>query len=268
MGVSSQFLSGVGDSSVRAPKAAAQIADRIRGQIVRGEIPPGEMLQSEKHMVVELGVSRPTLREAFRILESEGLITVLTGARGGPQVRLPDLGVASRHIGLYLQTQGATLQDLMEAREEFEACCVRLLTQRCTREGLDQFKECVGEQRRLWDAGIETSADFARWVSLTGEWHDLIARHCGNKTLEAQAKSLGEVLAAHRTVSLRRREDPDAFADMSYIPGVIADYERLVRMVEERDSVGAEEFWREHLRKASEVVYRNRARDSPISLFD
>lgn len=267
MSVSSQFRGGVGDSNVRAPKAAAQIADRLRGQIVRGEFPPGEMLPSEKHMVVELGVSRPTLREAFRILESEGLITVLTGARGGPQVRLPDLSVASRHIGLYLQTRGTTLEDLMEAREEFESCCVRLLAQRCTREGLAEFNVCIEEQHRVWDNGIETSADFARWVYLTGEMHDLIARHCGNKTLEAQAKSLGEVLDAHRSLSLRLRENPEAYADMSYIPKTIADYERLVRLVEKRDAAGAEKFWRSHLRKAAEIVYRNRERDSTISLF-
>ncbi|MFF0818724.1 FadR/GntR family transcriptional regulator [Rhodococcus sp. NPDC003318] len=265
--MTAQFRGGVGDPTVRAPKAAAQIADRLRAQIVRGEIPPGEMLPSEKRMVVDLGVSRPTLREAFRILESEGLITVLTGARGGPQVRLPDLSVASRHIGLYLQTQGATLQDLMEAREEFEVCCVRLLALRCTREGLEELKACVEEQRRLWEAGIESGANFARWVALTGEWHDLIARHCGNKTLEAQAKSLSDVLAAHRSVSLQRKKDPDAYADMSYIPGVFADYERLIDMVAARDAAGAEKFWRAHLRRAAEVVYRNRDPHSPISLF-
>lgn len=263
-----QFGGGVAQSNVRVPKASERIADRLRGQIVRGEIPPGGMLPPEKRMVEDLGVSRPTLREAFRILESEGLITVLTGARGGPQVRLPDLSVASRHIGLYLQTRGATLADLLEARAEFGAICVRLLAERCTSEGLEELTACIDEQHRVWKEGVDTAADFARWVSLTGDFHNLIALHCRNKTLEAQSKSLADVLGAHRVVSIQRRAEPDAVADTSYIPGVIADYEKLVRLVEAGNAAAAEKHWRAHLYRAAEVVYRNRDRDSIISLFD
>ncbi|WP_280490224.1 FadR/GntR family transcriptional regulator [Nocardia carnea] len=253
---------------MRAPKASERIAERLRGQIVRGEIPAGEMLPPEKRMVVDLGVSRPTLREAFRILESEGLITVLTGARGGPQVRLPDLSVASRHIGLYLQTRGTTLADLLEARAEFGAACVRFLAQRCTEAGLSDMKACILEQRRIWDAGIDTAASFAHWVVLTGEFHNLIAYHCGNTTMETQYKALADVLGASRAVSIRRKGDPGASADTSYIPGNIEDYEELVRLVEARDVAAAEKHWRAHLRRAAEIVYRNRDSDSVISLFD
>lgn len=264
----SQFERGSTESNVRVPKASEQIADRLRGQIVRGEILPGDMLPPEKRMIEDLGVSRPTLREAFRILESEGLITVLTGARGGPQVRLPDLSVASRHIGLYLQTRGTTLADLLEARAEFGAICVRLLAQRCTREGLAALTTCVQDQYRTWEAGVDTAAGFARWVSLTGDFHNLIALHCGNKTLESQSKSLAGVLAAHRAVSIRRRGDPDAIVDTSYIPGVIAAYEKLIRLIEAGKVDAAEKHWRKHLYSVSEIVYRNRKKDSIISLFD
>lgn len=253
---------------MRVPKVSERIADRLRSQIVRGEIPPGDMLPPEKRMIEDLGVSRPTLREAFRILESEGLITVLTGARGGPRVRLPDLGVASRHIGLFLQTQGTTLADLMEARAEFSAVCVRFLAERCTTKGLDELNECVREQRSLWEAGIDTGVSFARWVALTGEFHNLIACHCGNKTLETQSKALADVLGASRAVSVRRKADPGASTDTSYIPVTIADYEELVRLVESRDADGAEKHWRKHLIHAAEIVYRNRDSESVISLFD
>lgn len=265
--MNSQFGGG-GASDVRVPKVSERIADRFRSQIVRGEVLPGEMLAPEERMIEDLGVSRPTLREAFRILESEGLITVLTGARGGPQVRLPDLDVASRHIGLYLQTQGATLSDLMEAREEFGAVCVRLLARRCTAKGLADLNECIRQHRSIWEAGVDTNASFARWVALTGEFHDLVALHCGNKTLETQSKALADVLGASRAVSVRRRADRGAYTDTSYIPDTIADYVELVRLVELKDEDGAEKHWRRHLVRAAEIVYRNRDSDSVISLFD
>ena len=68
---------------VRAPKTGELIATHLRRQIVRGELRPGETLPAESQLMEQFGVSRPTLREAFRILESEPLISVRRGSRGG-----------------------------------------------------------------------------------------------------------------------------------------------------------------------------------------
>ena len=81
---------------VRAPKTAELIAGRLRRQIVRGELKEGDTLPPELALMGQFGVSRPTLREAFRILETESLICVRRGARGGAQVTAPELSVAAR----------------------------------------------------------------------------------------------------------------------------------------------------------------------------
>ena len=64
----------------------------------------------------QFGVSRPTLREAFRILEAEDLISVKRGSRGGARVTEPSLSVAARYVGLLLQVQGTPIADVYEAR--------------------------------------------------------------------------------------------------------------------------------------------------------
>ncbi|OZF45800.1 hypothetical protein CH292_21390 [Rhodococcus sp. 14-2470-1a] len=257
------------EAKVRVPKASEQIANRLRGQIVRGEIEPGQMLPPEKTLMVQLGVSRPTLREAFRILESEGLITVVTGSRGGPRARLPDLGVASRHIGLYLQIQGTTLEDVLEARTEFESACVRLLAKRCPPEGLASLQECVDNHRKRLADGLDSPEAFVRWVGLTAEFHELISLYCGNKTLNAQVSALRDVLDAHRMMGIRQRvDDADAPERTAYVPSVVDDYQRLVDLVSARDVVRAEKHWRGHLEHATEIIYRNRDRTATISLFD
>src|SRR5215218_6683547 len=114
---------------VRAPKTAELIATHIRRQIVRGELKEGDTLPPEVRLMEQFGVSRPTLREAFRILETESLISVRRGSRGGAQVMAPDLSVAARYVGLLLQLQGATIVDVYEARMVLEPVCARLLAE-------------------------------------------------------------------------------------------------------------------------------------------
>src|SRR5882762_8205387 len=112
---------------MRAPKTGELIATHLRRQIVRGELRPGETLPPEVQLMEQYGVSRPTLREAFRILETETLISVRRGSRGGAQVMTPDLSVAARYVGLLLQIQGTTIDDVYEARMVTEPACAGLL---------------------------------------------------------------------------------------------------------------------------------------------
>ena len=77
----------VANTPVRVPKMAELVAARLRRMIVRGELVEGDALPSETALMEEFAVSRPTLREAFRVLESESLINVRRGARGAGPVR-------------------------------------------------------------------------------------------------------------------------------------------------------------------------------------
>ena len=137
----------------KRPKAAAAIAQRIREQIASGELNEGDSLPPESDLVSEYRVSRPTLREAFRVLESEGLITIARGAKGGARVHSPQADVISRYVGLILQTQGAGHRDVLEALQIMLPPACRLAAERATeeefellREQLQTLSECVGER--------------------------------------------------------------------------------------------------------------------------
>ena len=71
---------------IRVPKTSEIVANHIRGQIVRGELREGDSLPPEGQLMTSFGISRPTLREAFRILEAESLISVVRGSRSGARV--------------------------------------------------------------------------------------------------------------------------------------------------------------------------------------
>lgn len=80
---------GATSGSVRIPKTAELVADRLRTEIVRGQLKEGDTLPPETTLMEEFGVSRPTLREAYRLLEAESLIQLKRGARGGASYPSP-----------------------------------------------------------------------------------------------------------------------------------------------------------------------------------
>ena len=101
---------------IRVPKTSELVADQIRAQIIRGELAEGDFLPPEGQLMESLGISRPTLREAFRILEAESLISVVRGSRTGAKVHKPSTELVSRYAGYVLQAQGTTIADLYQAR--------------------------------------------------------------------------------------------------------------------------------------------------------
>src|SRR6266849_1476838 len=113
-------------SPVRIPKAAEIVSKELRNQIVRGILKMGDSLASEAELMTRFGVSRPTLREAIRILESEGLVSISRGARGGASVLGPNLRLAARHIGFVLQANGTTLADISRAHMIVEPAAARI----------------------------------------------------------------------------------------------------------------------------------------------
>src|SRR5688572_11810979 len=109
-------LGGSERTAIRIPKTAELVADSIRRQIIGGELREGDTLQPEAQIIEEFGVSRPTVREAFRILESEKLISVSRGSRGGARVHPPKADQVARYAGFVLRSKKASYRDVYEAR--------------------------------------------------------------------------------------------------------------------------------------------------------
>ena len=93
----------------RPQKLAEHIAEQLRGQIIRRELADGDYLPVELDLCAHFGTSRPTMREAFRILEAEGLLQIRRGGRFGPRVQAPDSAVTAKSLGLLLQHQNVDL---------------------------------------------------------------------------------------------------------------------------------------------------------------
>src|SRR5512139_603460 len=100
-----------GVQRTRPREKPQQIADELRRQIVAGKLSEGDSLGSEPELIARFGVSRPSIREALRILEAEGLISVMRGMLGGVVVHEPDQRMTARTAATVLQARNVPLAD-------------------------------------------------------------------------------------------------------------------------------------------------------------
>jgi GntR family transcriptional repressor for pyruvate dehydrogenase complex len=250
---------------VRAPKTAELIASHIRGQIVRGELATGQALPSEGALMEMFSVSRPTLREAFRILETESLINVRRGARGGARVVAPDIAVAARYVGLLLQVTHTTIADVYEARMVIEPAAAALLAARRTRRDLDDLNGCIAHLVSLAESDDQFK-DAEAWLEATQRFHDLILQRAGNRTLAIQAGVLREVVAMHLSTAVLRTFDRPGTREE--FRKTVKSYRKLMLLLDARNAEGAQRHWRSHMEIAGHrLLHSDLGAKTVVDLF-
>jgi DNA-binding FadR family transcriptional regulator len=229
----------------RRAKASDQVAGQLRRLILDGELTDGDQLPPETHLTQRFGVSRPTVREAFRILETEGLIRVARGSRTGARVNAPRVETSARYAGFALRAAGATLRDTYEAQQAFEPHAVRLLAERRTPEAMAQLEARLEELEELREQIDARHAALARY-------HLLLVTLTGNRTLTVMAQMLARIMEVHQV----RAEPPVAEFAHGMSPTEFRELgpksiRKLLGFIRAGDADGAEAHWREHLRNAA-----------------
>ena len=229
----------------RVPKTAELVARSLRSQIIRGELTEGQSLPPELALTEQFGVSRPTLREAFRILEAERLIEVRRGSRGGARVMTPDAQVAATHTGLLLQSRGVQLLDVYAARTVIEAPAAAVVAADPSAETIRLFRDNLDAMETLL---ARTGADAHGLVDLSQDFHALMVESAGNQTLHLFSVMLRRIVdRANRSFVAAHRTEP---ARMRQYRSTIRAHTAVVDLIEVGDVSGADRLWREHLDEA------------------
>ena len=230
----------------RRPKAAELVADELRRQIATGRLKPGDKLQPESVLQSEFAISRPTMREALRLLEAESLITIRRGKHGGARVSSIDLGSVSRQVGTFLQVEGTTLPDVWFARTVLEPPAAGLLAAHRDPRVLAELEANIEQAREA------ARTDLIRYADLSAEFSMLITKHCGNKTLHLLALLIYDIIRRqHEHVTERTRQDAgvDRLRQQS-----LRAREEAVQMMREGKVAEVERFWRAHLEHMRDLV--------------
>ncbi len=229
----------------RVPKLAEVIAANLRRQIVRGELAEGDALPSESELLDRFQVSRPTLREAFRVLESESLISVRRGAGGGARVHVPDSDLAARYAGFILEYQRTPLFDLFEARILIEPAIVASLTETRTDADIARLRAALVELEATVDDPVLS-------IRAHSAFHALLVELAGNQTLRVLTDMIDHIIerATWQTVASRLGTAEHAALTRK---GLRAHH-RVVDLIEAGVRAGAEEVWRKLLTEARDYL--------------
>ncbi|NKY60517.1 FadR/GntR family transcriptional regulator [Nocardia flavorosea] len=230
----------------RLPKTAELIADQLRRQIVRGDLAEGAALPSEAELLERFNVSRPTLREAFRVLESESLITVRRGAHGGARVQVPNIDVAARYAGFVLEFRGTTLADVYEARILIEPPIIGLLAARRTDADVERLRAALDEHEAAADSPL-------RAIRTHTAFHALLVELTGNQTLRVLTGMVQHIIDRANIDWVESKVATPEETGMSL--GLKAHH-RVVDLIEAGVETGAEEVWRKHLTEARDYLLR------------
>jgi DNA-binding FadR family transcriptional regulator len=244
-------------ASVRVPKAAELVATDLRKEIIRGALQVGEALPSETALMGRYEVSRPTLREALRILENEGLISVKRGAHGGARVQLPDIGVAARYAALLLQVRNTTIEDVFQARRVLEPAAVRMLAER-------KGRSAIRALRNKHDEEADCLFDPESFATAATEFHQLLVELAGNRTLAVFSAMVFEIVNRHHHATFASAPDRSSeFAEVGH-----EHHGRVLELIVAGEVDKAEAFWQFHIDGAAERALDSIGAKTLVDLLD
>ncbi len=213
-------------------KASETIARRVVETIVARGLTPGDMLPREADMLREYSVSRETLREALRLLEVQGLITLRRGPGGGPVVGAALSVNLGRVSTLYFQMAGATYNELFEAWALGEGT----LAERAARNPDARLRAAtMAPYVEPVDHHDENVASFMR--AHTG-FHDAVGALAGNRVLDLTLASFGKIVSYQAGVI----EDPRILRSQIY-----AGHENVARAISAGHNRVARQLMEEHI---------------------
>jgi GntR family transcriptional regulator, transcriptional repressor for pyruvate dehydrogenase complex len=217
--------------------ASEQVAVAIQHHIQEEGLGPGDFLGREEDLAAEFGVSRPTLREALRLLASGNLIRASKGPGGGIFVaRTAEQGISrslSDAIAMMLETGAVTLDELLDARLLLEVPLAALAAREPDEETVARLREALERE-----AGAEPE-DTETLATSDADIHRTLAAAAGNRVVQALTDWIFDVVQPSLIETLQPTE---------VRVRILEQHRTLVAAVERGDPAGAERAMSDHLR--------------------
>ncbi|ALS59027.2 hypothetical protein AT302_03830 [Pandoraea norimbergensis] len=226
------------------------VYEQLETMVVEGRLAPGSALPSERDLAQQMGVSRPSLREALLRLESRGLIVGRAG--GGYLVANASQPLLAEPLSQLMSRHSKTVDDVLEMREVLEAKAVELAAERATPEDIARLAQALEALEVAFAAGrdgLDGQNGDARGASLLTRVPELDAHF--HLALAEATHNLVLVHLMHAIFELLRGSVVDNYraivghgADLAEL---IDQHRRIFNAVASHDAASAQRSLREHL---------------------
>ena len=204
------------------------VVEKLRQALARGQWRSGDMLPGQRELAEQLGISRPSLREAVTVLETLGLLRSLPGK--GVLVLDVDAGVLS-NAGE--QVAGASLADVLQLRYTLEPFIVGLVAQSANSQDIGQLRLTLMDMREALDA-----QDSEAGVSAYIAFHQALFALTTNPIFQSVVQQTGTALKQSADML---RKSPE------HLAARLTENEAVVRAIREKNSAKASAQMRRHI---------------------
>jgi GntR family transcriptional repressor for pyruvate dehydrogenase complex len=220
---------------IKKTRVAEEVADRIRVLILDGTFPQGQPLPSERVLTEQFGVSRGSIRDALRMLETIGLIETQHGRGTFPRELTVDRLVAP--LASMMTYQHDLQDELMDVRRMFEPAVARVAATRATDEDFADLQRILDTQRRKLKTGRSAIVEDTAF-------HAALARSTRNRVIVSLMATLNDLLVESRTMTLRQKGRPAKS---------IEGHEAVVAALRRRDAEGAARAMSNHIDQIADL---------------
>jgi DNA-binding FadR family transcriptional regulator len=225
-----------------ASGASEEIAGQIRRWLEERQLEPGARIGTEQEMADEFGVSRPTLREALRLLSASHLIRVGRGRTGGVFVAsTPSEGMSrnvSESIALMLAAQSISMEELLDARLSLEVPIAGRAAVNADDEVCERLEAAI-------DAAVGHRPGTPPFNAADGSFHRILAEAAGNDLLRALTAWILEVLQPTLVAHIAVNVEADA---------ILAQHRAILRAVRRHQRGAAEKAMQAHIEYLAGVL--------------
>ncbi len=232
---------------IKKKRVAEEVADRIRTLILDGTFPQGQPLPSERVLTERFGVSRGSIRDAFRTLETIGLIETRHGRGTFPRELTVDRLVAP--LASMMTFQHDLQDELLDVRRMFEPAVARVAATRATDEDFADLQRILDAQHRKLKKRQSAIVEDT-------EFHAALARSTRNRVIVSLMATLNDLLVESRKLTLRQKGRPAKSVE---------GHEAVVAALRRRDADGAARAMSNHIDQIADLQLHARELSSDSS---
>jgi GntR family transcriptional repressor for pyruvate dehydrogenase complex len=226
----------MGIAPIKSTRIYQEIVRQVKQMIGEGRLKSGDQLPPERDLAGQFVVSRTSVREALRALESLGLVEIRPGE--GTFVREISVEALIEPLALAMASQREAIGELFEARRLIEPVIAALAAQRATPDELQDMERILNEQAREIAAG-------RTGLSQDAQFHAAIAAAARNQAITRVVHAIMDLLTQSREESLNTPGRPQRSHQ---------DHRRVLDAIRRRDEAGAAEAMRDHVSGVERLV--------------